>query len=626
MVVGRRETAADRFRLLAILSSLCLLLTAFWSGDLALAAENGVEERMRKDITFLASDQCEGRGLTTRGINLAADYIADHLKAAGLKPGRGDGSYFQRFTVNGPGTLAEPNRVQLRGPLGQVINLKMGKQFQVVGLSGSAQATAPIVFAGFGITATGIAYDDYAPPVDMAGKIVVIVRKTPRFDNHLTPFDGGLATHHAALVTKMVNAELHKAAGVIFVSDRNLPEQGDALMPFSYTAGSSSSAKIPAVHVHRSVVDSMLQATAGANLADIEKDIDRDLKPRTFPLAGWKATIQATVKRQAIPVKNVVGVLEGAGPLGRETVIVGAHYDHLGYGGAGSLSRNRNGKEIHHGADDNGSGTTALLELARRLGKERNRQGRRLVFIAFTGEESGLLGSAYYCEHPLFPLADTVTMVNLDMVGRLRKEKNGTQDRLEVHGTGTSKSFATVIDELNRAANFKLDKQAGGLGPSDHASFYMKKMPVLFFFTGNHMDYHKPSDTADKINVVGMAKVTDLVEKLVRHLAVVTERPQYIAVKGGTMGGRGPQGPRLGIMPAYGEAQTEGVLIGGVSANGPADKAGLKEGDRIVELAGKPVRDIRVYMVIMATQKVGQEMTVGVLRDGKKLNFKVKPQ
>jgi hypothetical protein len=623
MVYGRAKISAFRFAFLGLLASFCFVHSAFWSGAPVLAAENGVEARMKKDITFLASDQCEGRGIGTNGINLAATYIANEFKTAGLRPAGTDGGYFQPFSINGPGTLAQPNRLQLRGPLGQVIDLKIGKQFQVMGLSDSGSVSAPVVFAGYGISATGTAYDDYAN-LDVAGKVVVIVRKTPRFDNNLVPFDEGMGPHHAALITKMVNADLHKAAAALFVSDRRLPPNGDGLMPFAYTAGVSS--RIPAFHIRRAEVDAMLQSSAGTTLQETEEDIDRDLKPRSFPLAGWTASVQATVKRRAIPVKNVVGVLEGSGPLARETVVVGAHYDHLGYGGPGSLARDQKKREIHHGADDNGSGTTVLMELARRLGKDSKHQGRRVVFIAFTGEETGLLGSAYYCEHPLFPLAETVTMVNLDMVGRLRKEKNSTQDRLEVHGTGTSKGFSDLIDQLNKDPGFKLAKQAGGLGPSDQTSFYLKKIPVFFFFTGNHMDYHKPTDTADKINVAGMGRITGLVESVVRHLATVTERPQYVAVKGGFAMSSGPRGPRLGIMPSYGEDDKEGVLIGGVGANGPADKAGLKEGDRIVELAGKPVKDLRAYMVIMAGQKKGQEMTVGVLREGKKLTIKIKPQ
>jgi hypothetical protein len=374
------------------------------------------------------------------------------------------------------------------------------------------------------------------------------------------------------------------------------------------------------------VVDEMLQSSLKTDLAEIEKGIDANLKPRSAPIKGWTASLEVNIKRKLIPAQNVVGVLEGSGPLARETVVVGAHYDHLGYGGPSSLAKDRRKKQIHYGADDNASGTTVLMELARRFGQDPRREGRRLVFIAFSGEESGLLGSEHFCEHPLFPLANTAAMVNLDMVGRLRPDKKTQKDRLEVHGTGTSAKFSALIDRLSKKFDFKIQKQAGGLGPSDHASFYAKQIPVLFFFTGNHADYHRPSDTSDKINVPGMRRVADLVQATVSDLAATTDRPKYIYVKGHARTGRGPAGPRLGIMPAGYNDDVPGVLIGAVSENGPAEKGGLKEGDRIVELAGKPVKNIQVYMVILATQKRGQPLDVGILREGKKMTLKVKPQ
>jgi hypothetical protein len=582
-------------------------------------------ERMRKDVTYLASDKLEGRGVSTQGINLAADHIAAEFKKAGLKPAMPDGSFFQPFPINGPGELSQPNRLLFQGPQGQTVELKRGDHFQVMGLSGSGKVTAPVVFAGFGITAPNASYDDFAL-VDVKGKVVIIVRKTPRFENQRLPFDGEMQRHHAALVTKLVNAGLHEAAAVLFVNDRHDARRGDRLMPFAYTAGEGSAGKLPAVHVHRSVVDTLVQSSLGMQLSDLERDIDGDLKPRSAPLAGWTATVEINVKRTVIRAKNVVGVLEGSGPLAQETVVIGAHYDHLGYGGSSSLAKDPRKKQIHHGADDNGSGTTALLELARRFGQAPGGPRRRLVFIAFSGEEIGLLGSEYYCKHPLFPLSDTVTMVNLDMVGRLRHPRGTPQERLEVFGTGTSKEFSILIDEVNRRYHFQLSKVASGIGPSDHSSFYMKKVPVFFFTTGSHIDYHKPSDTADKINVPGMAKVTDLIEDLVKYLSTVTKRPQYVYVKGVSQTGRGPAGPRLRFMPAYGEDEQDGLLIGDVVEKGPADKAGLKAGDRIIILAGNPVKNIQTFMVLMRTQKVGQPVEITFLRKGKKITVKAIPE
>jgi hypothetical protein len=356
----------------------------------------------------------------------------------------------------------------------------------------------------------------------------------------------------------------------------------------------------------------------------LEQDIDRTLQPHSAPLTGWTATLEVNVNRPGVPVKNVVGVLEGSGPLAQETVVLGAHYDHLGYGGFGSLARNKDREgAIHHGADDNGSGTTTLIELARRFAQRPNRQGRRLVFMAFTGEESGLFGSAHYCKEPLFPLADTVAMINLDMVGRLRPDKESHKEKLTVYGTGSAKTFDGLLESVNKKYDFQLQKIASGEGPSDQQSFYFKNIPVLFFFTGDHADYHKPTDTVDKINVAGMGHIADLVEDLVEHLETVPERPEFVKVpRRPGSGGRMRGGPTLGIMPEYG-AEGDGVLVGGVIEGRPAAKAGFKEGDRIVEMAGKPVKNLEVYMALMAGHKKGDVFDIGILRDGRKMTLQV---
>jgi hypothetical protein len=423
----------------------------------------------------------------------------------------------------------------------------------------------------------------------------------------------------------MQNAFRHQAAAVLFVNDRDTAQGGDDLLTFGYTAVAPSRAKLPAFHVRRAVVDALLQSSLGTSLAEIEQDIDRGLKPRSFALPGWTADLEVNVQRGTIPVKNVVGVLDGHGPLAQETVIIGAHYDHLGYGGAGSLSQSKRAA-IHHGADDNGSGTTALLELARRFGAIQDRQGRRLLFIAFSGEELGLYGSVHYCKKPLFPLEETAAMVNLDMVGRLRADGKGdSKEKLTVYGTGTAKTFDKLIDAVNAKYGFRLHKIASGYGPSDQDSFYRKKIPVFFFFTGDHADYHRPSDTADKINVAGMRKVVDFVEELVRHLDRAPERPQYVRIV--EPRSARPEGriPRLGIRPEYGDSD-EGVLLSGVSDGGPAARAGLKEGDRITAIAGKPVKDLQAYMAMIAQHKVGQPLELSVQRKGKTLNVKVIPE
>jgi hypothetical protein len=617
------------------------------------------EARMRRDIEFLASDELEGRGVTTPGINKAADFIAAEFRKMGLKPGGKNNSYFQPFTMPG-GILVSAGKLQLTGPMGQVLDLKPGVQFNTLGMSHPGDVTGPVVFVGYGIT-TGknekFTYDDYKD-VDVAGKIVVVLRDTPNAGNRHLPFAGPQRQMHASFTQKMKNALAHKAAGILFVSDRDTTKAGDDLLGFGFTAAAPSASKLPAFHVRRSVIDMMLRASLDKGLADIERDMDRDWQPRSASLAGWSAHLVADVKRDGISVKNVVGVLEGNGPLADETIVIGAHYDHLGYGGPSSLAGMKT-QAIHHGADDNGSGTTTLLELARRFAAQPERAGRRLVFIAFSGEESGLLGSAYYCKNPIFPLEKTVTMVNMDMVGRLRSDKAGPwskmlslmtpvsanvfpvlplahaavgvkatdfepRDKLIVYGTGTAKTFDKLVEETNRKHNFRLNKVPGGFGPSDHASFYAKKIPVFFFFTGDHPDYHRPGDTANKINVEGMARIATFVQEVVVALAQGPTRPEYVQVKDS---GPRPEGriPRLGIRPDYSD-DSEGVLLGDVSPDGPAARGGLKSGDRIVAINDKPVKDLKAYMSVIAGHKPGTALEVSIMRAGKKQKLKVVPE
>ncbi len=578
------------------------------------------EARLKRDITFLASAECEGRGPLTKGIDLAAHYIAAQFKRAGLQPGNRDGSYFYPFTIPGA-TMEGPAKLSLHGPQGQLIELKPTAAFEPFGMAAPGKLTGSVVFAGYGITGTKeTGYDDYQG-IDATGKIVVILRDAPRIGSKEPGviFEGQRRRQLASFTEKLANAEKHKAAAMLFVNDAETARTGDDLLAFNFTAIARSANKLPAFHVKRSVAETMLR-NAGLDLDTLERDIDRDLKPKSVDLKGWTANLDLPVKRDKITLKNVVGVLEGVGPLAQETVIVGAHYDHLGYGGGSSLA-NLKKMVIHYGADDNGSGTTGLLELARRFGAMPNRQGRRLVFIAFSGEELGLFGSDAYCKNPIYPLKDTVAMFNLDMIGRLRQDPTEKKDKLLVQGTGTAKTFDALLDALNRKHGFLLKKSASGSGPSDHASFYSRKVPVLFFWTDHHSDYHSPGDTADKINVAGMRRVVDLGEEVVNHLATVEKRPEYVEVK--SPGGGSPgMGPRLGIRAAEGDTK-EGVLIEEVVPGEAADKAGLKKGDRILQLAGKPIKNFQGLVVEMSGQKTGTTIEITYVREGKTQMAKV---
>lgn len=616
---SRSRVVAYR-RFVIAFSLIVLVLPAFGQAPEKAAPESPALTRMKKDLYFLASPECEGRGPGTQGIDLAADYIVRQLVEAGLKPGVKN-EYYQPFTIGGPPVLGKPNLLNFKGPDNKAAVPELDKDFRVMGLSGKGKIDAPLVFVGYGLQAKNLKYDEYAG-IDVAGKIVVMLRHTPRWNDKEMPFGGEDRDKWASLEKKIATAESSKAAAIILINDSTeLPK--DELLSFSYLTQASSS-RIPVVQVKREVMGPIIANGLGMSLAEIEKGIDDDLKPRSGLIKDWTAAMDINVARSKLPVKNVVAVLPGSGPLAKEIIVVGAHYDHLGYGGSGSLAKNVKGKVIHHGADDNASGTTAMIELARRFGAQKDRQGRTLVFMAFSAEERGLLGSLHYVKEPLFPLADTVAMLNLDMVGKLRPDSTTKLDNLLVQGVGTGKGFDQLVEKL-KTPSFHLAKTASGMGPSDHQSFNQKKIPVLFFYTGSHPDYHKPSDTADGINLDGMTKVVDYVEKIATELASEPQRREYVEVKGGPSKSGGPNMPKMGIAPGYDEDKP-GLLVTAVSEGGAAEKGGLKAGDIIVEIGGKNVTNIETYMVAMSEQKAGEVVAVVVVRNDKKLTLKVTPR
>jgi hypothetical protein len=615
MIDTRRQKLRSLWASLGVLVAAAAALGA----EATTAARNLESEvRIKNDIFFLASPECEGRGPLTGGIDRAADFIAAEFKKVGLKPVGADGSWFQPFTIPG-NKLEGPAVLVLRGPAGQTVELRQGVHFQPFGMAGPGKLTAPVAFVGYGITGKESGYNDYQG-LDVAGKVVIALRDTPRATatEKEVVFEGSRRRQLASFTEKLANAERHKVAAILFVNDAETARTGDDLLDFNYTALARTSNKLPAFHIRRAVLETML-LRSGAELSALEREIDRDLKPRSRILEGWTANLELKTKRDRVGLKNVVGVLEGAGPLAKETVVVGAHYDHLGFGSGSSLA-NLKKMTIHHGADDNASGTTGLLELARRFGAMQNRQGRRLVFIAFSGEELGLFGSDHYVKSPIYPLADTASMFNLDMIGRLRPDNETKKDKLLIEGAGSAKTFNELLDTLNRKFDFKMVKKASGAGPSDHASFYAKKVPVLFFWTDYHADYHRPSDTADKINIAGLRKVVDLGEDVVMHMATVEKRPEFVEVKGGSS--TAGRGPRLGIAPAD-DAKGDGAVIAEVEPGAPADKAGLKKGDRIVTFAGKPIKDFKALVVELGNQQSGTTVEVVIQRDGKPITVKV---
>lgn len=555
------------------------------------AAERAKSEaRLIASVKYLASNELEGRGVGTEGISAAADFVADHFQQCGLKTELFERKPFQEFSIRLDSELGNDadNFLTLRGPhsAGQKDpsqQLRITQDFTPLAIGGTGQVCGELVFGGYGITAADLHYDDYAD-LDVKGKVVILLRKEPQQDDPRSVFNGKNPSPHATFVSKLQNAQRHEAAAVIIVNDNLMIQKAatqrrqalekaifrlvavhaeyhgsnsatqeaeaeftrkveqlsrrihqlseelnsgtlDELMGFQQ-AGTRSFAKIPLFFVTRSKIDEVLAAAQQPGLADIEAQIDRTREPRSFAIPNWSAEASVAIDTRETQVKNVIGVLEAEGELANETIVVGAHYDHLGVGGAGSLAPWT--RAVHNGADDNASGTAALLELAERLASRPQKPRRRIVFIAFTGEERGLLGSAHYVRNPRFDLGQTVAMVNLDMVGRLK------DDHLTIYGTGTASEFDELVDRINQDYGFELTKNPSGVGPSDHTSFYTHQVPVLFPFTGLHRDYHRPSDDWDKINVEGLRKVTDFSMDMIEAIEAMPQRPTY--VKRGRLG------------------------------------------------------------------------------------------
>jgi hypothetical protein len=362
-----------------------------------------------------------------------------------------------------------------------------------------------------------------------------------------------------------------------------------------------------------------------------------------FPYKPRNARGEVAADAKEVEAYNVIGILEGTDAvLKNEAIVIGAHYDHLGKGGMGSLAANST--EIHHGADDNASGTSALIELAAQFAKAKNNK-RTLIFIAFGGEEEGLLGSRHYVNNPVFPLDKTVAMINMDMVGRLK------DDKLTVGGIGTASEWKKIVEEKNPmqmgsemkkttlpdgtmvassstffAPTFTLQLNEDGFGPSDHSSFYGKQIPVLFFFTGTHLDYHKPSDTFEKINYEGLRRIFGYVSEIVRAIDSNPKRPTYTVAKSSTPPdtGRRSFNVTLGTIPGYSEG-TDGMLIEGVREGTPAAKTGLKAGDKIIKLAGKDIRNVQDYTVVLGELKADVEYEIIIKRGTEVLTLKITP-
>ena len=571
-------------------------------------------DRYAQHLSYLASDELKGRASGSPELEKAADYIAAQFQTLGLQPGGENGTYFQTFEITTGTEFGRNNRLQL-----DQADLESSKDFVPIAFSSSANFDAPVVFAGYGMTAPEFNWDDYAG-IDVKDKIVIVLRHEPQELDANSKFGGTNFTTHASFVNKAVNARQHGARGIIFITDPiNHTNDPDVVGPAT-RAVEGTNLGISSVHARQAPILALF-ANAGKDLAAIQRSMDQDLKPASFELPVVRVHMATDVVRIRKPVRNVIASVEGSDPaLRNEWIVIGAHYDHLGLGDNNSLAPSQIG-QIHHGADDNASGTSGVLELARQVLANRQTFKRSILFMTFAGEEIGLLGSANWVDHSTVPLTSVVGMINLDMIGRIKNEQ------VFMGGVGTSPNFRGWLESEAAPLKLKLDYSNAASGGSDHMSFNQKKIPILFFFTGLHADYHRPSDTYEKIDIPGAMRVLTLAYNMANRVANEASRLQYTEVREerptGAGGGSGDTyGTYFGSVPDFRDDLT-GVLYADVRPDSPAGKAGLKGGDLMTEFDGKEIKNLYDFTYALQSKKPGDVVVVVVQRDGKPLRISV---
>jgi peptidase M28-like protein/PDZ domain-containing protein len=544
----------------------------------AVPAQELSPEKLQQHVTYLASDKLDGRRTGTAGATDAARYIAAEFARLGLRPGVN--KYLQTFPYVGRVELGKNNVLSVRS--GETLNFRVGEDWMPLGISANQTLELTgVVFAGYGITANELNHNDYKGTYSK-NQVAVIQKGTPDGDN-----PHGRFTTAGQLRFKVAAAQSAGVGALLIISSED-DLRTDALARLQYD--NAGYAGIPVAVISKQAAEKLANAK--------------------------EVTLATDVVRAEVPAYNVIGVLEGSDPvLKNENIVIGAHYDHLGRGGEGSGSLAPRAGEIHHGADDNASGTAGMLELARIFRAQRPKLKRTVVFIAFGGEEEGLLGSNYYVNHPAMPLAKTIAMINMDMIGRMKDGK------LVIGGVGTAKEWRQIIGSGD---SFTLTLNEDGYGPSDHSSFYSKQVPVLFFWTGTHNDYHKPSDTFDKINYNDEARILTMVARIVREIDSADPRLTFTTAKVEQPRGGGFR-VYLGTIPNYADSN-DGLLLDGVRDDSPAAKGGLKAGDKIVKIGNRDVKNVYDYTYALGEMKAGQEYVVEVMRGTEKLTLKIVPQ
>jgi len=554
----------------------------------------------RDHIKYLSSDALLGRLTGSAGDSLAAVYIRSKLSSYGLKPLAGDG--FQRFKVTRRIVAGKANALKVNGN-----TLTAEKDFMPMVFSSNAGLDEEVVFAGYGFNLKNdsLKWDDYNG-LDVKGKWVMILRGDPENENTKSPFIPYSSDRDKALVAKDMGA-----SGVLMVSGPSFDSQ-DA---FEALGNEGYSVDIPVLRIKKGVADLILSGSKNS-VDSLEKKLDTTRKPISF---NTRVRVKGTsdIVRETTNTRNVEMILPGEDPALRDQyIIIGAHFDHLGMGGPGSGTRALDTVGIHHGADDNASGVAMMLGLAEKFAKTRDSHKRSIIFLAFTGEEEGLLGSKHFADDPGINLSKVNVMINLDMVGRLNETNN-----LQISGVGTAEGMKNLIYSKTDTSVIKLTLSDEGYGPSDHSSFYGKNIPVLFYFTGAHMDYHTPKDTWDRINYKGMAEISDLVFNVARYLSSDSSRLKFkeSGPKAQAVAYKRGKGITLGIMPDFAGVVKNGLRADFVTPGKPAALGGMQKGDIITFIDGKPVNNIQDYMFRMGQLKHGQTISVEVIRNEKKV-------
>lgn len=561
--------------------------------------------RIRADVAWLADPARDGRGIGTEGGAQAARWIADRLREAGLAPAW-EGGYAQRLEAPFRATLGDRNALALGGAA-----LALGPDWLPLGLSDDGTVEAEVVFAGYGISAPDLGYDDYAG-LDVKGKIVLVAQDFPREADPASPFRDPRNYRHGEWRTKAIVAREHGAAGLLGVRDvwahpASPPPGGpgdgpDELPPWRGQVSSRAgilAARVTADALERAGVDVRALAAAG----------EADGRPHSRPL-GIAARVSVEVRHERAETANVAAILPGADPaVAGECVVVGAHHDHLGLGGDASLAPEQAGA-VHPGADDNASGVAAALEIARALAADGPRR-RTVLVAAFAAEELGLLGSARLVAEPppACPVERMQLMVNLDMIGRPRGGK------LYVDGADTAKGLRALVPALasrRPALPLRIAFGGDGYGPSDHTSFLARGVPVLFFFTGAHADYHRPSDTAEKVDAEGVAAIARLALRVVREAADRPARLEAVRAAAPPPRERGERsyGTYLGAIPDFAERDAPGVLLTGVRPGSPAERAGIAAGDVLVQVGATRLVGLADLAHALRSHRPGDEVEV----------------